>query len=121
MWNQSIGKIGEQLSTQYLKEAGIKIITRNFRNEYGEIDIIGLDGEDLVFFEVKTRSSDSLGSPEIAITDAKLQHMINSAVSYMQEFGNNENWRIDVLAVSLQIVKQHSEIKWIKNVTENYY
>jgi putative endonuclease len=120
MWNQSIGKIGEQLSVNFLKEAGIKIIGRNYRNEFGEIDIIGLDGEELVFFEVKTRSSNSLGEPEIGITATKLEHMVNTASSYVQEYGQNEDWRIDVLAVSLKKTQQKSEIEWIKNVTENY-
>jgi putative endonuclease len=120
MWNQSIGKIGEQLSVNYLKEAGIKIITRNFRTDYGEIDIIGLDNNDLVFFEVKTRSTKTFGEPEIAITPYKLQHMINSAEAYMQVYGQDENWRIDVVAVSLNKSQQSNQIHWIKNVTESY-
>ena len=118
MWNQSLGKTGEQLSVNFLKESGIKIISRNFRTEYGEIDIIGLDENDLVFFEVKTRSTKTFGEPEIAITETKLQHMINAALTYMQEFGEEENWRIDVIAVSLNKSKQTEDIQWIKNVTE---
>ena len=118
MWNQTIGKIGEQLAVNFLKESGINIITRNFRTEYGEIDIIGLDEKDLVFFEVKTRSTKTFGEPEIAITENKLLHMINAAMAYMQEFGEDETWRIDVIAVSLNKSKQTNDIQWIKNVTE---
>jgi putative endonuclease len=118
MWNQTIGKIGEQLAVNFLKVSGIKIITRNYRTEYGEIDIIGLDEKDLVFFEVKTRSTKTFGEPEIAVTENKLRHMINSALTYMQKFGEDENWRIDVIAVSLNKSNQENDIHWIKNVTE---
>ena len=118
MWNQTIGQIGEQLSVNYLKEHGVNIIARNYRTEYGEIDIIGLDEKDLVFFEVKTRSTKTFGEPEIAITDTKLQHMINAAMAYIQKFAEDENWRIDVIAVSLNKAKQTNDIQWIKNVTE---
>ncbi|MBI9048330.1 MAG: YraN family protein [Anaerolineaceae bacterium] len=110
--------MGEQLAVNFLKEAGIEIVARNFRNDYGEVDIIGLDKSDMVFFEVKTRCTDAFGYPELAITDRKLSRMINSAMDYIQAFEQTVDWRIDVIAINLNKEKKTSQIEWIKNVTE---
>lgn len=70
-----IGSLGEQIAVQTLKDAGYKIITQNYRTREGEIDIIALDGDTLVFVEVKTRSTLLFGHPLEAISTFKVNKM----------------------------------------------
>lgn len=66
--NNRIGKIGEKLAAEYLEKHGYEIITTNFYTKRGEIDIIARKDNEIVFVEVKTRSSDSFGKPVEAVT-----------------------------------------------------
>ena len=61
----------ENFAVKYLEERGVRILERNFRNRFGEIDIIGYDGEYLVFFEVKYRRDLRKGSPIEAVSPKK--------------------------------------------------
>ena len=96
--NQRIGTWGEQIAADYLTRLGFEIVTRNERTPYGEIDIIGKQGETIVFVEVKTRTSDKMGLPEDSITARKRQHMLSAAEHYAA--GNElDHWRIDVISI----------------------
>ncbi|HSG69457.1 MAG TPA: YraN family protein, partial [Planctomycetaceae bacterium] len=66
-WNRLFGDRGERLAVRHLKKSGLKIVARNYRNRFGEIDIIALDGQTIVFVEVKTRKSNAAGSPLEAV------------------------------------------------------
>lgn len=72
---QVLGRLGEAHAAEYLESAGYRIIERNWRCRYGEIDIVASHQGALVFVEVKTRSSDAFGHPFEAITEAKLRRM----------------------------------------------
>jgi len=103
MSNQSFGKLGEETATKYLKSLGYKILARNFRTRWGEIDIVCRDGACLVFAEVKTRADESYGAPEAAVTRAKQEHLIKAAQIYLtQKKMPQALWRIDVLALLKQ-------------------
>ena len=103
MSNQSFGKFGEDAATKYLKDLGYKILERNFRTRWGEIDIIAKDGDCLVFAEVKTRTDLSYGSPEEAVTQTKQQHLIKASQIYLSKTRQpHVLWRIDVLALLKQ-------------------
>lgn len=77
-----IAVIGEDAACSYLIKKGYKILERNFRKGYGEIDIIALDKNILVFIEVKTRTNKSYGSPFEAISSYKLRKLIEGAKFY---------------------------------------
>lgn len=95
-------KFGEDKACDYLKKLGFKIIERNFRKGYGEIDIIALDKGILVFIEVKTRKSNQFGSPLEAITYWKVKSIIKTAQYYKMTHRNlPESLRIDAVAVTL--------------------
>jgi putative endonuclease len=114
--NQVIGKWGEDRAAAFLEEKGFSINARNVRTPEGEIDLIAQKGEILVFVEVKTRTHNLDGYPEEAVTEEKLEHMNNSAESYLQEhpeFG--ENWRIDVIAVTGKLNDQNPQIEWFED------
>ena len=66
-YKQNIGKIGEEAATKFLKKLGYKIIKRNYKNYYGEIDIIAKEKSCTVFVEVKTRTSINYGYASEAV------------------------------------------------------
>ena len=98
--NQKLGKLGEQLAKKHLLNKDFKFIQQNFHSKFGEIDLIFLDNEILVFVEVKTRVGNKYGPPEDAITPSKIRHLVK-AVAYFQLKNPNlpESCRIDIVAV----------------------
>jgi len=110
-------KLGEDKACEYLKKLGFKILERNYRKTYGEIDIIALDKDVLSFIEVKTRTSDLFGSPLEAITPWKLKSLIKTAQYYKMTHPKlPEALRIDAVSVILNSNKvEHIEL--MKNIT----
>ncbi|MBN1453146.1 MAG: YraN family protein [Anaerolineales bacterium] len=96
--NQKVGAWGESIAAEYLEKRGYKIIARNVRTPYGEIDLIAEKDGFTIFVEVKTRTSNSLGPPEISITPRKQEHMLSAAEHYTQK-NEIDHWQIDVIAV----------------------
>ena len=116
MDNQAAGKLGEDLAALFLKKYGYKIIERNFRIRGGEIDIIAVDDDTLVYVEVKTRTSQIFGSPEEAVTPRKIKFLIRAAKFYRanrKNLGLPNLERIDVVAIELSSVRPR--LKLIKN------
>lgn len=66
-----LGDRGERAAVAFLENRGLEIVDRNWKCSYGEADVIALDGETLVFCEVKTRKATTSGIPEEAVTPAK--------------------------------------------------
>ncbi|PKO07676.1 MAG: YraN family protein [Chloroflexi bacterium HGW-Chloroflexi-3] len=117
MNKQELAHWGEETAQYYLSERGIRIVETNFRTQYGEIDIIGFENDDLVFFEVKTRSSIKFGYPEEAVNTKKIEKIEMVANEYLDNLSsNNLNWRIDTIAIIRNPQTQKYQIKWFKNV-----
>ncbi|MFH1171476.1 MAG: YraN family protein [bacterium] len=93
------GMYGEKVARVYLSRKGFRILEKNVRTPFGEIDLVCLDGACLVFVEVKYRRSARFGRPEEAITHCKLDHLMQSALSYVADHSWNGEFRIDVLAI----------------------
>ena len=118
--NQRLGKWGELKAKQYLEGKGIKIMATNTRTPYGELDLIGMDDSQVVFFEVKTRTSTAFGFGEQAISETKQQHLINSAEAYMQEHSDlGDDWRIDAIIIDGSPLRNKIEIRWFKNAVSS--
>ena len=96
--NQKIGAWGESVAAEYFEKRNYTILARNVRTPYGEIDIVAEKDGFIIFVEVKTRTSKSLGPPEISITSRKQEHMIAAAEYYSQE-NEIDHWQIDVISV----------------------
>jgi putative endonuclease len=110
-----LGTRGEQLAADYLAERGVSIIARNARTPYGELDLIGFHAEILVFFEVKTRRTDTYGYPEESISSTKREHLAASAQAFVQGHPELPNqWRIDVIAIYMKR-GQKPEFEWFEN------
>jgi putative endonuclease len=116
--NRSIGRRGETLAVAYLEDKGYTILKRNYRTPHGEIDIIAAKDEVIVFTEVKTRSSNTLGPPEISITPRKIEHMRNSAEYFIQQHPDMTNdWRIDAISVMVKTDQSDPTIDHFENVS----
>jgi putative endonuclease len=101
-----VAKRGEELAVKYLRGKGYKILDRNFRKGYGEIDIVAIDsaGKEkvLVFVEVKTRTSLKFGSPLEAIAPWKLRPLVRTCQFYKMTHPNMpESLRIDAISIIL--------------------
>lgn len=79
-----LGSKGEDRAARFLVKQGYKILERNYRTRSGEIDLIALHEGDVVFVEVKTRTSDAYGAPELAVTPQKQRKMIKAALGYIK-------------------------------------
>lgn len=100
---RSTGTRGEALALAYLQAKGYRLIERNYRFERGEIDLVMDDGLDLVFVEVKARTSDAFGHPEDAVTPAKRNQLRRVAEGYLLERGvEGRSCRFDVVAIRWQ-------------------
>ncbi len=81
---KQIGQHGEDLAVVYLKQQGYRILERNFKTKYGEIDIIAQEGSTLCFVEVKTRSSEDYGTPFESISKPKQYKLSRVALGYLK-------------------------------------
>ncbi|MGI5877026.1 MAG: YraN family protein [Christensenellales bacterium] len=90
MKTRELGRSGEQAAGRYLESLGCRIVARNYRTRQGEVDLIALDGETVVFAEVKTRRSQRAGSGAESVTARKQEHIIRAALAFLQERGMEE-------------------------------
>jgi len=104
-----LGKKGEELAAQFLKNLGYKILAINWQEKKFEIDIIAQDQNQLVFVEVKTRATDFFGSPVEAVTPTKKKHLIKGANFYVDKTNIDLECRFDVIAVILNNNQQKIE------------
>lgn len=110
------GTLGEQAVTELLRESGYTIVARNYHSRWGEIDIIVCDAKYIVFVEVKTRSSMRQAEPEEAVTRAKQQKIVRTALTYLQQYPQWQQYqpRFDVAAV----VVSGSGVEQIRYLTD---
>ena len=101
----AVGKFGEQRAAEHLAATGLEILDRNWRCRAGELDIVARDGQQLVFVEVKTRSSLAFGAPAEAVDRAKSARIRELALRWImaqRELGAQPFWstlRFDVVSV----------------------
>lgn len=113
---KKLGNWGEDQAVDYLQKHGVVILGRNIFTEYGEIDLLGVKENILLFIEVKTSRTRKYGFPEVSVTVRKLEHMSKAAQKYIQDHDElSNNWRIDVVSIELDSSNK-SEIKWFENV-----
>ena len=114
---QEFAKSGEQAAAGFLRANGYKIIARNYKNKFGEIDIVAREKDTWVFVEVKARRSESFGPPEAAVDKFKQGQISRAALMFLKENKLlEEKARFDV--VSLRYAGQLPRINLIKNAFE---
>ena len=115
-----LGKFGETLALKKIKRLGYKKIVRNYRCPLGEVDLIGWDGDTLVFIEIKTRKGRSTDYAKEAVTDRKKRQISKVALAYMKSNDYSDaKARFDVVAVC--VGRGKPEIEVIKNAFELAY
>ncbi|MCL6431057.1 MAG: YraN family protein [Anaerolineae bacterium] len=101
---QGLGRRGEELAARYLVARGYRILARNYRCSAGEVDLVAMDGDCLVFVEVRTRRGDDWGTPEESVDESKQRKLAQVAGHYVDEHNvADSSWRIDFVAVDLDI------------------
>ncbi len=115
MNKRKTGSVAEIRAETYLSEKGVRIVERNFRNRYGEIDLIGYHEGYLVFFEVKYRSNNKKGTPESAVGFYKQLQICKVATFYrcIHKVSWDMPVRYDVVAM------EGDTIRWYKNAFEH--
>ncbi len=114
-WNQRQGLAGEKLAADYLKKQGYKILKTRYRTRYGEIDIIALKGEVLLFVEVKQRSSDRYGDPLEAVNAYKLKHLNKAATSFLMKNPNFlQKYLIEFAVIAIRPYSSEHRIEMVK-------
>ncbi len=100
---KQVGRLGEQLASQFLQEQGYQILQRNFYTKRGEIDIIARQQRQIIFVEVKTRTNETFGTPAEAVNTAKKKHIYQTAKYYAyQTKQEGKEMRFDVVEVWIQ-------------------
>jgi putative endonuclease len=102
----SLGRKGEEKAAQTLEQAGMRIIARNFRSSYGEVDIIAMDGDTVVFTEVKTWSVYGIENLQYSINSGKQRRIIETAKYFLSinRKYNGKAVRFDVIFVGKEAV-----------------
>jgi len=111
-----LGRTGEDRAARYLVSQGYRILERNYRTRSGEIDLIALHQGTVAFIEVKTRSSDAFGAPELAVNHRKQQRMIKAALGYIHfKKLHQVPCRFDVVAIN---TANEQQVELIQNAFE---
>ncbi|WIF94625.1 YraN family protein [Caminicella sporogenes] len=108
MKNKELGDLGEKLAVEYIEDKGYKIVEKNFRCKFGEIDIIAKNDNFYIFIEVKTRKSLNFGRPIESITKNKINHITKTIFYYLNKNNiKNYNIRIDAVEIIIKDLKNY--------------
>jgi putative endonuclease len=117
MTDLELGLKGEKQAEEFLKKQGYKIIERNFRLPFGQIDIIAKEKNTLCFIEVKARRNISFGLPKEAVSSTKQKKILKVALAYLKQKGFlNKKVRFDVISILYD--KDSYKIELIRNAFE---
>ena len=119
--SQARGRKGEEIAARYLQSRGYNIITMNARYKGGEIDIVAKEKNELVFVEVKSRSTRAFGWPEEGVTRQKRRRMKLSAGLFRSSHTEYQQcaYRFDIMALELDEGAQKARVVHYKNIEMN--
>ncbi len=99
-----IGNYGERVAASFVRRHGYRVLTRNFKTERGEIDLVCREGGMLVFVEVRSRSGDLFGRPAESIDTRKEEALRAAAQDYLKLLKRDDiPWRFDAVEVRLKV------------------
>ena len=111
---RSLGQRGEAEAARYLRRLGYKIVARGSRSPLGELDLVAVDGQTIVFVEVKTRESPAGGHPAEAVTAEKQTRLTRLGLSFLKRHGLLEYpARFDVVAITWPAAARRPTIEHI--------
>jgi putative endonuclease len=122
---KEVGRVGESVAAQFLERKGFRIIERNYRKPWGEIDLIAEKGSIVRFVEVKTLSRETMPDvsremsdyrPEEQVHPAKLRKIARTAELYMNAKRDDREYQIDVVGVYLNIKTRQARCRLFEQV-----
>jgi len=118
----SLGHFGELAAASYLQRNGFALIARNWRCSSGEIDLVAVRGDQVIFVEVRTRRARGAAAvaPETSVGRRKARRLVQLAQTYLaeSESGSDRPWRIDVIAVEVDSAGRVARLEHIEYAVE---
>ncbi len=111
-----LARKGEELAVRDLTSKGYTILARNFSFKRAEIDIVATIGNEIVFVEVKTRTSSYLTDPSLLVPVSKQKQIIKAADFFVKEYAPEKEWRFDIT-----IVITNKEYTSIEHIEDAFY
>jgi putative endonuclease len=108
------GEQAETLAAAFVESCGLRIVARNYRCRYGELDLVARDGDTLVFIEVRRRAGNRFGGAAASIDAAKREKLLKAARHYLAELAAPPACRFDAVLLS----GEPPRIEWLLNVIE---
>ena len=119
------GDTAELLAAEFLEQNSLKVIGRNVRTRFGEIDLIVEKDDCVSFVEVKTKlsSGNNLFTPELRVDRKKISHISKVASVYLDNKGwlGKREWQIDIVSVIISESDKKARIKHFQNVASDIY
>ncbi len=113
LWNRLLGTCGEREAARYLRDRGLKIVQSSYRTNHGEIDLVAVEGDVIVFVEIKTRRQ---GTPSEAVTLEKQRRLTLAALHFLRKHNLLEQRsRFDVVSILWPDLDQKPDIDHIRN------
>ena len=119
MTTSEVGAWAESEAQRYLETRGLKFVKRNFHCKFGEIDLVMLDGDIIVFVEVRYRANDRFGTGFETITNAKQRRLATTPGSFLARHHrlSNRCARFDVVSITGR--NYHPSLMWIRDAFQN--
>lgn len=99
---KELGTIGESLARQYLTGKGYNVLEINWRHKHWEIDVIAEKNQEIIFIEVKTRTGNFFGDPELAVNKSKQRFLGQAASEYMFQKRLGGDVRFDIISITVK-------------------
>lgn len=118
--SQNLGKLGESIAVKHLVKHRYRIVEKNFRKPWGEIDIIATQKNVLVFVEVKALTSSVIFKPEDHFTRQKTERLLRTCRLYTERLRQDTRWRIDLIAIEFKQNYSRCELRHIEGVETSF-
>lgn len=121
--SQKLGRYAEDLAAKYLVSLGWKILVRNVRDQYGELDIVAFDPKDipqeLVIVEVRCRTRNNVQDAIDSVDRRKMRALLRASEEYVDCIGWEGFWRIDLIAVTIDTKGSLEDwtLEHVRNIT----
>ena len=121
--SKQTGELGEKIARKHLERKKYKILVKNFKRKWGEIDIVAKKNGKIIFFEVKTILKKQGFFPEDQIDFKKKRQLWKMAQIYLSEnkISFDNHWQIDIIAVEITPELKKANIRHFKNAVEDIY